>query len=246
MSKGNVCAANGSLSDGLSASSSDSSADSSTDSSTDRLPESLDDPHMADPPTVVIEDTMAQLVRRPTHDEAKHVVMRMPVTRSQRRCDPKNTYKLHEVQDAFETYCAQLQDIYSIDFWRILSSVYRERAGVIDRVLKRTRDVFVPSRSEKKRFPATVRDIRAATLRECGNFPSYVLHEVTINVAEFDLPGDIQSVHFQFVNPLWAWVGAANEMIRHGHVMHFEPKRMVHEVRLLTCINSQEKVHTYI
>ena len=200
---------------------------------------------LTDPPHHVFE-TMTQLLQRRTHDEAKHIVTRMPDSRSQRLCDPQNTYKLHEVQDAFDNYCVQLRQMYSKDFWRILSSVYRERVGIIDRVLKRTRDVFVPSHSEKKRFPATVRDIRAATLRECGNFPSYVLHEVAINVAEFDLPGDIQSVHFQFVNPLWAWVGAANEMIRHGHVMHFEPKRMVHEVRLLTCINSQEKVHTYI
>ena len=66
-------------------------------------------------------------------------------------------------------------------------------------------------------------------MRKCGNFPSYVLHEISISVREFNLPGDIHSVNFKFVNPLWAWVVAANKMLRAGHEMHFEAKCMVHE-----------------
>ena len=182
----------------------------------------------------LIHDGITELLQRPTHDEAKHVVTRtllQPGSRAiQVRPNNQNTYKLHEVQDAFESYCLRLRDLYSPEFWRMLGAVYRERIGVIDRVLKNSREVFLHGRTKRKKFPASVRDIRAATLRECGNFPSYVLHEVSINVAQFRLPGDIQSVKFKFVNPLWAWVGAANEMIRAGHVMHFEPKRMVHEL----------------
>jgi len=38
-----------------------------------------------------------------------------------------------------------------------------------------------------------------------------------------------QEIKFQFINPLWAWVVAANEMRDAGYVMQFDPMSMFHE-----------------
>ena len=41
--------------------------------------------------------------------------------------------------------------------------------------------------------------------------------------------GNVDHLKFRFVNPLWAWVSASNDMIDSGHKMHFEPKTLLHE-----------------
>ena len=81
----------------------------------------------------------------------------------------------------------------------------------------------------KQKFARSVRQLRAASLKTAGNFAVHVLHEITIDLSDFQLPGK-QQVTFCFVNPLWAWAQAANDMIDTGHTMHFESKTMFHEV----------------
>jgi hypothetical protein len=56
------------------------------------------------------------------------------------------------------------------------------------------------------------------------------MHEITIDLRAFRLPGGLDEVKFRFVNPLWAWAAAANDMIDAGHKMNYEPKAMFHEV----------------
>jgi hypothetical protein len=63
-----------------------------------------------------------------------------------------------------------------------------------------------------------------------GDFKSLLMHEITIDLRPFNLPvGDMDEIHFKFVNPLWAWVSAANVMVEAGAKMHFEAKHMFHE-----------------
>jgi hypothetical protein len=62
-----------------------------------------------------------------------------------------------------------------------------------------------------------------------GDFLSHVMHEIEIDLSDYDLPGNPDNVQFRFVNPLWAWASAANDMINSGHKMHFEPQTMFHE-----------------
>ena len=57
-----------------------------------------------------------------------------------------------------------------------------------------------------------------------------VMHEIVIDLRKFRLPGKLEQVTFRFVNPLWAWTAAANDMIDAGHSMIYEPKAMFHEV----------------
>ena len=71
-------------------------------------------------------------------------------------CDTDNTYKLHETQAAYEEYCDIIRSHYSDDFWRVFATVYRERAVVIDRVLKGCKDVFVVGKQRRNRFEVCI------------------------------------------------------------------------------------------
>ena len=53
--------------------------------------------------------------------------------------------------------------------------------------------------------------------------------QVTIDLRSFALPGNVIECRFRFVNPLWAWTQAANDMVAAGHTMHFSPKILLHE-----------------
>ena len=51
------------------------------------------------------------------------------------------------------------------------------------------------------------------------------MHSTRIDLCPFRLPG-IDEVQFRFVNPLWSWVSAANDMLDAGHTMCFQPQAM--------------------
>lgn len=77
----------------------------------------------------------------------------------------------------------------------MFSSVYQERTGIIDRVLKTCRDVlYVHDPDKKQEFAPSVRVLRQETLDAVGDFPSHVLHEVRIDLRGFRLPGGVDEV----------------------------------------------------
>ena len=80
----------------------------------------------------------------------------------------------------------------------------------------------------KALFDPSVRLLRARSLSKAGDFPSLVMHSITIDLRGFHLPG-IKEVTFRFLNPLWAWVLAANDMLDAVHSIVFKPKTMYHE-----------------
>ena len=137
---------------------------------------------------------------------------------------------LLKLQEAYDQYCVRVRHMYTDDFWRVFSSVYTERGVVIDRVLRACRDVYVTERHKRKRFEVSEYEIRKAALRTGGDFSSHIMHEIHIPLGHLNLPTDSPtSMKFRFVNPLWAWVTAANVMVSAGHEMHFEPKVMLHK-----------------
>ena len=119
-----------------------------------------------------------------------------------------------------------VRELFSDEFWRVFGSVHEERAVLIDRVLKTTRDIYVHDPEIRKNFPISVRAIRESTRKHAGDFASHLMHEVTIDLRRFALPGNVQECKFRFINPLWAWTQVANDMIDNGHEMHFVPKML--------------------
>ena len=178
---------------------------------------------------MIVPFTINQLLKRPKHTAAKHRVEPAAVRPCAVGVDTDNTYKLYQTQDAFEEYCSLIREQYSDDFWRLLSSVYQEKTVTIDRVLQACRTVFVQEPCARRAFAGSVRDLLKKSLTVGGDFLSHVMHEIDVDLSAFELPGNVVSVKFRFLNPLWAWTNAANDMINSGHEMHFEPKTMFHE-----------------
>ena len=82
--------------------------------------------------------------------------------------------------------------------------------------------------NENENFP--IQSEVSAKTRFCmRGISNSVAHEIIINLESFELPGTAQSVVFRFINPLWAWVMAANKMHMQGHEMFFSPKAMFDE-----------------
>lgn len=173
--------------------------------------------------------TINQLLQRPCAEKSSHLV----VPTAQRPgslagdADQSNSYKLYETQEAFREYCHDVRKLYSDDFWRVFSSVHQEKIVVIDKVLKACKDVYVPS-DKMKRFETSVRELRKKMLSTTGDFNQHLLHEVDIDLRGFGLPANVTVLKFRFVNPIWAWTVAANDMIAAGHKMHFVAKTMFH------------------
>ena len=132
-----------------------------------------------------------------------------------------------QMQEAYEEYCRVVHSQYSDDFWRVFTSVYQERVGIINRVLHATRDVFVRGKLQQ-RFPICVRQMHKQAVEAAGDFISHIMHEIEVDISNFDLPDNVQPfVKFHFVNPLWAWIQAANEMVAAGYTMLFKPQVML-------------------
>ena len=168
-----------------------------------------------------------KLLERPLFEYNEHRVLVLDVPQ-RLRCNTAQTFRLHETQQVYAEYCDIIRDEYCQQFWGFFSAVYLQQNVVIDATLKACRSTFISDKTMKTRFPSSVREIRARTLACAGDFPSLITHVVTIDLREFELPG-IDEVTFRFVNPLWAWVAAANDMLDAGHEINFKPKAMYHE-----------------
>ena len=132
-----------------------------------------------------------------------------------------------QTQRLYNEYCEVIRERYADEFWRVFSSIYDQRVVIADKVLKACRDVYV--HENKRMFPISIRSLRENMLRHGGDFTQYLMHEIRIPVEQFGLPDLTDPVVFRFINPLWAWVQAANKMVEQGNTMHFDPKAMFHE-----------------
>ena len=169
-----------------------------------------------------------KLLQRPVFEYQKHRVVESGDIHRGVQCDTSKTYKLYETQEAFRQYCEAIREAYSDDFWRCFAAVYTEKNVVIDKVLEACKSTFIHGKNRKLMFDSTVRAIRTRMLRKAGDFPTLIMHSVTIDLREFALPG-ITQVKFRFMNPAWAWTAAANDMLDAGHKIHWAPKSMYHE-----------------
>lgn len=170
--------------------------------------------------------TIDELLQRPCAEYSNHLVLpidQIPGSLAD-DADESNSFKLFETQQAFTSYCNDVRHLYSDDFWRVFGSVYQEKMVVIEKVLRACKDVLQTSR----RFETSVRELRKKMLSDVGDFNVHLLHEIDIDLHGFGLP-NVGVLKFRFVNPLWAWTVAANDMLAAGNTIHFVPKTMLHK-----------------
>ena len=100
-----------------------------------------EEPHATIYTPAIETATIYELLQRPTHLLHSHVVR--PQAVNQPALVGARVYRLVEMQDCYDSYCRQIRDLYSDEFWRVFGSVYKQRTNVIDNVLSTTKTVFV-------------------------------------------------------------------------------------------------------
>jgi len=99
--------------------------------------------------------------------------------------------------------------------------VHTFTGNAIDTALVGIKHVFIEKGSpEWKDFPPS----RRALFTRISKIPSFwtsILHSETIDLTRFRLPSKITSLTFQFINPVWAWIQAAEK--QPAIDMHWKP-----------------------
>ena len=168
--------------------------------------------------------TLSDLARRPptTRDEERQ--LRSGYVICQRDCNRRlqlspNSRNLIAVQDAFDAHLEQVKELCCDQFWIIFLSVYQFSGSAINSTLAGVKKAFKKS-IEPGRFP----DRRTRLLEKIKKLASasiwsQVMHSYDVDLREFHLP--IDSLNFQFLDPLWAWVLLARRM--DARDLHWRP-----------------------
>lgn len=111
-----------------------------------------------------------------------------------------------------------MQDIYaacSKEFWDVFLPIHTFPVNVIDTVLRVTKSTFLKRRTQQwTRYPSSRRAL-LKKLNHAQDFWRKVLHRSEIDVSRVTrvpLASGTQSVVFEFVDPVWAWLTVAQDM----------------------------------
>ena len=106
-------------------------------------------------------------------------------------------------------------------FWTMFLPLHTFAGVCIDASLSAAVEAF--SVKKENNFPVTKR----ALFRKINKIPSFwpiVTCCVTLDLSALDLPKRLQHLTFRFVDPVWAWICAAQR--QPPREMHWVPKRM--------------------
>jgi hypothetical protein len=119
------------------------------------------------------------------------------------------------VQDACSSCCPE--------FWRVYKCVVDQTVACQDSILSCVRELAKPT----GKWPRSNRTLRASILRLAGDFWPNVTLGHLIDLSHFGLPG-CNSINFSFVDPVYAWVHACNELHAAGIPLHWDPQKLMH------------------
>ena len=125
------------------------------------------------------------------------------------------------LQDAWERVIRTMQGTCSERFWKLFLDIHHFPGKLIDTVLSRVKKDFVlPESAEKKRFPTT-RRLLFQRMEGLDELWTHITHVANIDLSGFDLPSGLQSIEFQFIDPVFAWLVAARK--QKPADMHWRP-----------------------
>jgi hypothetical protein len=100
-------------------------------------------------------------------------------------------------------------------FWEVFLKIHTFPVNVIDTVLRTTKTTFLEkSSAEWKRFPTSRRTL-LQRIDKRGSFWNMLLHTCDIDVTgvtRTPLASGTQSVKFEFLDPVWAWLTVAEHL----------------------------------
>ena len=131
--------------------------------------------------------------------------------------DLQNTWDRY-VQDVFGTCCPK--------FWKFFLPLHEESGSAIDSALRSARNAFAGAEEFWSSFPSTRRVLRQTITSNVDKFWPRVMHTTTIDLGAFDLPHDKRTLDFSFIDPIWAWLMAAQRLPAND--MQWVPCRQFH------------------
>lgn len=147
---------------------------------------------------------------------------RRPITRFHR--------DINSLQDQWAAYVRQVHAKFSLQFWSFFLPLHAFAGVVINAALDAATKAFPigrrPGRADQdKPFPKNNRQMKAA-MSKIPSFWPLVTCTQTIHLNEYDdLPPRLRQFTFRFIDPVWAWVTAAQRQPPAD--MQWIPKRAV-------------------
>ena len=117
----------------------------------------------------------------------------------------------------------EVRECCSPKFWKFYLSLHTQAGVAIDAALSAVKTTFMSSAqttSEWKLFPSSRRKLMDK-IKKISPFWPQVMHTKDIDLSGFDLPKAIKKLQFRFVDPIYAWVVAAQR--QRADDMHWVP-----------------------
>ena len=117
-----------------------------------------------------------------------------------------------------------MHDACSDDFWTVFLPLHRFSRVCIDAALSATVEAF-GDKTDVDNFPKEKRYL----IQRINKVPSFwplVTCSATLDLSSRDLPTRLQQLTFTFIDPVWAWIVAADRQPPGD--MHWVPKRKIH------------------
>ena len=176
--------------------------------------------------TPSLRTSLAELARRPPNLEELRHAYKIVANASIRTSDHPRARDMTALQKQWDNVLLECKDAFCQKFWDFFLGIHEFPVNVIDTSLNAAKKTFmVPRSSEWKRFPNSRRSL-LKKLEHVKRFWPQILHHVKIDVTAAgltkDLPSGTRSLLFKFVDPVWAWLMAAQE--QDPLDMHWKPK----------------------
>ena len=125
------------------------------------------------------------------------------------------------LQDTWDAYRGSVAALANTPFWQCFLPMHKLSGVAIDTALGNVKKVFISKTSPVyKGFHSS----RRALYEKMSTIPSFweqVMHTVSIDLSDFELPSGTQSIEFSFIDPIWGWLMAARK--QHALDMHWKP-----------------------
>ena len=129
------------------------------------------------------------------------------------------------MQKLWRTYVQDAYDCCSENFWRVYRTVRTESARCQEDVLTAVHKL----QNRPRKWPQSYRTLRTRVNRVAGEFWPYVTEKYTVDISQFDLPGQT-SVEFSFIDPMFVWLQCCNALRKAGVTIHWDPRTLRHPV----------------
>lgn len=128
------------------------------------------------------------------------------------------------MQKTWCNYVLSVSELCTTEFWDTFRILRHEPQTVADQILSKIYNILKrASLPAGHRWPTSVRSLNERIRSKAGCFWDNVLHEGTINLRRFGLPGVGHRVKFTFVDPLFVFLQQCNKLITSGHELVWKP-----------------------